>query len=266
MFDNIQAVDNTITTSSDAHGNLFEDSYLLNDKFENSSLTGRQSSNENTYLNRDDSNNRFSVPPLELFDPKQLAPQERQFETEYECAQTGNEKEIRSAKMLEDLSKFAAEKKLSILNLDAVGIKNVNEFWQRVYDNCPKKVGETKFSETGGQLTGLESFGPNGERIPAKTGQTCDRYFKSDDGFSCHARTVNTMGAVGELERVIETENHTKIYLNNQLPADGNVRMDVLMPDGKSGCQLEIQSSQLKEVLRLIKQSETAPISPSPAS
>jgi hypothetical protein len=266
MFDNIQTVDNTIKASEDAHGNMLEDSYRYNDKVSSSSLTGSQSSNDRTLLNRDDSKSQFSVPPLELFDPTQLAPQERQFSSEYELAQTPTEKEVRSAKMLEDLGKFAADNKLTISNLDAVGIKNISEVWQRVFDNCPKKVGETKVTETGGQLTGQTSFGPSGERVSSKTGQISDRYFKNEDGFSCHARTVNTIGAGGEFERVMETENHTKIYLNNQIPADGRVRIDVLMPDGKSGCQLDVQSSQLKEVLKLIRQSEKMPITSAPAS
>jgi len=260
MFDNIQTVNNAETGNSDINFNLFEDYQSASDK------TGSQSTNwtnDGTRFNV--SGDSTNIPSLQLIDYAALTPKELQASNESDLAQAPTEMERRSAKMLEDLTKYASDKNLTFSNLDAVGVNNVKQSLQRVVDNCPKN-GDEKQTETGGQLTGLTSFGPNGQRVPVRTGQTIDRYQKNEEGIYCHTRTVNTMGARGDAERVMETENHTKIYMYNQIPANGEVRIDVLLPDGKSGCQINVKTNQLKEVLNRIKQTDREQTTIAPAS
>lgn len=254
MFEKIQAAGNSRTANSEVNTSLFEDSY--SDKV-NSSQTSQVASwrNDQARFNLDGDSKMLSVPSLQLVDFSSPTRTETRLDTQSELAQAPTDAEQRSSKMMENLTKYADDNKLTVSNLDAVGINNINQSFQRVVDNCPKN-GDVKQTESGGQLTGFTTIGPHGESIPTKTGETVDRYYKNEDGFKCHARTINTIGAVGELERVMETKNHTKIYLYNQLPANGEIRIDVLLPDGKSGCQMNVQTKQLKEVLNRIKQAE----------
>lgn len=266
MFDNVQSASNSRTNNSDLNLNLFEGSYGASESSQGESSMGNTISQaDNRLTNWTNDGTRFNlggdslhVPSLYLTDFADPTFDKLQaWDNGTDLAQAPTDKEQQSARVLDALTKYAGDNNLAVSNLDAVGVNTFTQAWQRVFDNCPKD-GQVKETVTGGQLTGQTTVGADGRRIPSTTGESVDRYYKNDDGFYYHTHTVNTMNTPGDLERVMETANHTKVYVYNQLPANGEVRIGVILPDGKSGVQINAQSSQLKEVLKRINEAEKA--------